>query len=53
LEEAAQKGAQVDLQSILLELTTRLMGNMAYNVRLSVLVLIIFVFARLRNAIER
>ncbi len=36
LDEAAQKSSQVDLQSILLELTTRLMGNMAYDVCLAV-----------------
>ncbi|KAL2047240.1 hypothetical protein N7G274_001259 [Stereocaulon virgatum] len=31
LDDAAQAAASVDLQSILLELTTRLMGNMAYD----------------------
>lgn len=36
LEEAAQESSLVDLQSILLELTTRLMGNMAYDVCLAV-----------------
>ena len=33
LDEAAQNGIVVDLQTVLLELTTRLMGNMAYDVR--------------------
>lgn len=33
LDEAAREATMVDLQSILLELTTRLMGNMAYDVR--------------------
>ena len=34
LDDAAQTATSVDLQSVLLELTTRLMGNMAYDVRL-------------------
>lgn len=39
LDEAAQTDTSIDLQSMLLELTTRLMGNMAYDVRLAALVL--------------
>ena len=34
LDAAAKNATLVDLQSVLLELTTRLMGNMAYDVRL-------------------
>ena len=33
LDEAALSGSQVDLQSVLLEMTTRLMGKIAYDVR--------------------
>ena len=33
LDAAVQNATLVDLQSVLLELTTRLMGNMAYDVR--------------------
>lgn len=33
LDEAAKNGTPVDLQNVLLELTTRLMGSMAYDVR--------------------
>ena len=32
LDEASSTGAAVDLQNMLLELTTRLMGKMAYDV---------------------
>lgn len=32
LDEASRTGAAVDLQNVLLELTTRLMGKMAYDV---------------------
>ena len=35
LDDAAQKRIQVDLQAVLLELTTRLMGSIAYNVRVT------------------
>ncbi len=35
LSKAAEKSDLVDLQDVLLELTTRLMGRMAYNVRCS------------------
>ena len=34
LEDAAREGTQVDMQSVLLELTTRFMGNVAYDVGL-------------------
>ena len=34
LDAAATNATLVDLQSVLLELTTRLMGNMAYDVGL-------------------
>ena len=34
LDAAAKNATLVDLQSVLLELTTRVMGNMAYDVRL-------------------
>ena len=39
LDAAVQNATLVDLQSVLLELTTRLMGNMAYDVRLELGVL--------------
>lgn len=32
LDDAAQRGTLIDLQGLLLELTTRLMGTMAYDV---------------------
>ena len=34
LDKVAEQEAQIDLQKALLELTTRLMGNVAYNVSL-------------------
>lgn len=33
LDDAFRKGSVIDLQIVLLDLTTRLMGNMAYEVR--------------------
>jgi len=36
LDDAAQRGVQVDLQKVLLELTTRFMGRVAYDVSLFV-----------------
>ena len=33
LDSAVRKGRVIDLQIVLLDLTTRLMGNMAYDVR--------------------
>ena len=33
LDDASRKGSVVDLQIVLLDLTTRLMGSMAYGVR--------------------
>jgi len=35
LDDAARERTQIDLQSVMLELTTRLMGKMAYDVRLN------------------
>ena len=34
LDNASRKDSVVDLQKVLLDLTTRLMGNMAYDVRI-------------------
>ena len=40
LDDAAQTNTLIDLQSMLIELTTRLMGNMAYDVCSAALVLL-------------
>ena len=43
LDEAALSHSQIDLQSVLLEMTTRLMGKIAYDVRFTSLAFSIYI----------